>query len=70
MTVEQFFDAYPEAPSVLRVGDDLFLAAFEQRVQQIAAKRQLAVEVIENPNFGQNTEGSSIASRKVKTVKS
>lgn len=54
-----FFTQNPSAPSVLKVGDTLFLTTSQSVADQYAAKCGMAVEVVLNPNL--NKEPLNVA---------
>jgi len=56
MTVKSFFKQYPNAPKVVKVGTDLYLAHRIGAARDHARRHGLEVEVHENPAFAEATE--------------
>ncbi len=50
--ISAFFNEYPNADSVLKVGDELFLVHYLASVIEYARRKGLEVETIKNPNHG------------------
>jgi hypothetical protein len=58
-TEEWFWEQYSNAPHLLKVGDEYFLASGEGRANQLARNKGVTVEKIINPNLNTSTTDAS-----------
>ena len=54
-----FFDMYPHAPALLRVGETYLLTSAESKAKDLARVSGLQLEVIPNPNLKSSTSDAS-----------